>query len=86
MFALIVASHKLRQYFQANPILVMMDQLIKKSMKQPEAAGRMIQWAIELSQFDIEYHPRTAIKAQVLVDFITKFTFPNKDSLTNEAE
>ena len=31
VFALIVASHKLRQYFQANPILVMMDQPIRKS-------------------------------------------------------
>ena len=42
IFALIVASRKLRQYFQENPILVMTDQTIKKSMKQPEAAGRMI--------------------------------------------
>ena len=41
-FALIVASRKLRQYFQANPIPVMTDQLIKKSMKQPEAVGRMV--------------------------------------------
>ena len=85
-FALIVASCKLRQYFQANPILVMTDQPTKKSINKPEAAGRMVQWAIELSQFDIEYHPRTAIKAQALVDFITEFTFPDKDSLTNEAE
>ena len=48
-FALIVASCKLRQYFQANPILVMTDQPIKKSMNKPEAAGRMVHWAIELS-------------------------------------
>ena len=41
-FALIVASRKLRQYFQANLILVMTDQPIKKSMKQLEVAGRMI--------------------------------------------
>ena len=41
-FALIVASRKLRQYFQVNPILVMMDQLIKKSTNKPEATGRMI--------------------------------------------
>ena len=62
-FALIVASCKLRQYFQANPILVMTDLPIKKSMNRPEAAGRMVQWAIKLSQFDIEYLPRTTIKA-----------------------
>ena len=48
-FALIVASRKLRPYFQANPIIVMTDQPIKKAMNKPEAAGRMVQWAIELS-------------------------------------
>ena len=34
----------------------------------------MVQWAIELSQFDVEYRPRTAIKAQALADFIAEFT------------
>ena len=55
-------------------------------MNKPEAAGRMVQWAIELSQFDIEYHPRTAIEAQALADFIAKFTLPDEDSLKNEIE
>ena len=64
----------------------MTDQPIKKSMNKPEAAGRMVQWTIELSQFDIEYHPRTAIKAQALADFIVEFTFPDEDRLTNEVE
>ena len=77
-----MASRKLRQYFQANPILVMTDQPIKKSMNKPEAVGRMVQWAIELSQFDKEYLPRTAIKAQALVDFITEFTFLDEDNRT----
>ena len=36
----------------------------------------MVQWAIELSQFDVEYRPRIAIKAQALTDFITEFTTP----------
>ena len=38
-FALIVASKKLSPYFQANPILVMMNQPIKKAMNEPKAAG-----------------------------------------------
>ena len=54
--------------------MVMMNQLIKKFMNKPEATRRMVQWAIELSQFDIEYYPRTAIKAQALADFIAEFT------------
>ncbi|XP_030949853.1 uncharacterized protein LOC115973743 [Quercus lobata] len=75
-FALIMASRKLRPYFQANPIIVMTDQPIKKAMNKPEAARRMVQWAVELSQFDIKYHPRTAIKAHALADFIAEFTVP----------
>ena len=41
-FALIVASRKLRPYFQANPIIVIMDQPIKKAMNKLEAAGQMV--------------------------------------------
>ena len=55
-------------------------------MNKLEATGRMVQWAIELSQFDIEYHPKTAIKAQALADFIAEFTLPDKNNLTNETE
>ena len=46
----------------------------------------MIQWAIELSQFDIKYLPRTAIKAQALADFIAEFTFPDKSSPTDNVK
>ena len=76
----------MRPYFQANPILVMTDRPIRKSMNKPEATRRMVQWAIELSQFDIEYYPRTAIKAQALVDFVTEFTLPEDDNPTNKTE
>ena len=79
-FALITVSRKLRHYFEAHVINVMMDHPLKKVMNRLEAAGRLIQWAIELSEFDIRYQPRHAIKAQALADFIPKFT-PNYDDL-----
>ena len=73
VFALITASRKLRHYFQAHAIVVMMDHPLKKSMNKLEAAGRLIQWAIELSEFDVKYQLRNAIKAQALADFIAEF-------------
>ena len=73
-FALITASKKLRHYFQAHFINVMTDHLLKKVMNKLEAAGRLIQWAIELSEFDIRYQPKNAIKAQALANFIAEFT------------
>ena len=30
-------------------------------------------WAVELSELDIQYCPRTAIKEQVVPDFIAEF-------------
>ena len=56
----------------------MTDQPIKKAMNKPKAVGRMVQWAIELSQFDIKYRLRTAVKAQALADFIAEFTIPKQ--------
>ena len=44
----------------------------------------MVQWAIELSQFNIEYLPRTAIKAQALTDFIAEFTAPKHEENQEE--
>ena len=33
-----------------------------------------MKWAIELSEFDIRYKPRIAIKGEILADFIMEFT------------
>ena len=66
--------------------MVMIDQPIRKSMNKLEVVGRMLQWAVELSQFDIEYHPRTAIKVQALVNFVAEFTIPNEKEILDESK
>ena len=83
-FALITASRKLRHYFQAHIINVMTDHPLKKAMNKLEAARHLIQWVVELSEFDIRYQPRHAIKAQALADFIAEFTSNYND--LNEIE
>jgi hypothetical protein len=39
-----------------------------------EAVGRTTKWACELEAHDIIFRPRTAIKTQALVDFISEWT------------
>ena len=73
-FALVMASRKLRHYFQAIVINVLTNHTLKKAMNNLKAVGRLIQWAIELNKFDVRYQPRSTIKSQVLADFIAKFT------------
>ena len=73
-FAPVTVARKLKSYFQAHTIIVLTDQPLKRVMSNPEAAGRMALWAIELSEFDIQYCPRTAIKGQVVAYFIAEYT------------
>ena len=61
-FALVTVAYKLKLYFQAHTVNVLTDKPLRRAMSNPEAAGRLALWAIELSEFDIWYRPRTAIK------------------------
>ena len=74
VLALVTTARRLRPYFQAHTIEVPTDQPMKQVLHKPESSGRLVKWAVELSEFDIRYKPRTAIKGQVLADFIAKFT------------
>ena len=54
-FSLVTAVRKLKPYFQAYIINVLIDYPLKKAMNKLEAAGRLIQWAVELSEFNVRY-------------------------------
>ena len=47
---------------------------MKKAMSSPEAVGRMALWAIKLSEFDVQYRPRTAVKGKIVANFIVEYT------------
>ena len=74
ILALVTAAQKLRPYFQVHTIEIPTEYSMKQVLHKPETLGRMMKWAIELSEFDIKYKPKTAIKGQVLADFVMEFT------------
>ncbi|XP_077221030.1 uncharacterized protein LOC143854808 [Tasmannia lanceolata] len=77
-YALVMAARKLRPYFQAHTIKVLTDQSLRQVLHRPDISGRLVKWAVELSEFDIQYVPRPAIKAQVLADFVAECTIPQQ--------
>ena len=74
ILTLVTAARKLHPYFQAHTIEVQTEYSMKQVLHKPETSGRLMKWALELSEFDIRYKPKTAIKGQVLADFIMEFT------------
>ncbi|XP_034203566.1 uncharacterized protein LOC117618046 [Prunus dulcis] len=72
--ALVVSARRLRPYFQAHGIKVLTNQPLRQVLKKPEISGRLIKWAIELGEFDIQFVPRPAEKGQAVADFISELT------------
>ena len=81
--ALRTATQKLRPYFQAHPITVLTNQPLRNVLHKPDITGRMLQWAIELSEYGIDYQPRLSLKGQVMADFIAEL--PEARALDKES-
>ncbi|KAL0716288.1 hypothetical protein Bca4012_065610 [Brassica carinata] len=80
-FAVITSARKLRPYFQSHAIVVLTTFPLRIILHSPSQSGRLAKWAIELSEYDVEYRPRTCAKSQVLADFLVEL--PTRD-MTNE--
>ena len=70
-----IAVRKLRPYFQAHFVTVLTDQSLRQILQKPEYSGRLTKWSIELSEYDISFEPRRAIKRQALANFIVECTY-----------
>ncbi|KAG7538977.1 Integrase catalytic core [Arabidopsis suecica] len=70
--AVVTSARKLRPYFQSHPIEVLTNQPLRTILHSPNQSGRLAKWAVELSEYDIEYKSRVSMKAQVLADFLTE--------------
>ena len=62
ILALVTTSRKLQPYFQEHIVEVPTEYPMKQILHKPKTSGRLIKWAIELSEFDIRYKPRTEVK------------------------
>jgi hypothetical protein len=70
----VLARRKLRHYFEAHPVTVVSSFPLGEIIRNPDAAGRIAKWSMELMGEMLAYAPRKAIKSQILADFITKWT------------
>ena len=58
----------------SHPVMVVMTFPLGEVIQNRDATGRIAKWALELMGQGISYAPRTAIKSQVLADFIAEWT------------
>ena len=52
----------------------LIEHLLKSLLRSADFSGRITKWGTQLGVYDIKYKPRTAIKGQILADFIAEFS------------
>jgi hypothetical protein len=65
----VLARRKLRHYFEAHLVAVVFSFLLVEIIRNPDAAGRIAKWSVELMGETLAYAPHKAIKSQILADF-----------------
>jgi len=72
--AVVLSARRLHHYFQSFTVIMMTDLSIRKVLQKPNDVGRMVCWAVELSEFDVQYEPKGPIKGQVYADFVAELS------------
>jgi hypothetical protein len=57
LYALLITSRKLRQYFQTHKIVVPSSFPLGEIIRNRNTNGRIVKWSVELGEFDIEFCP-----------------------------
>ena len=78
-----MASRKLQHYFQAHEITVVTRFPLQGILRNPEATGRIVEWALELSIFGLKFESTSTIQSRALAEFIAEWT-PTPDEETRE--
>jgi hypothetical protein len=76
-YAVIMSVRKLRHYFEAHTIILLTNQSLNDIFDNRDSSGRISKWAMELSEYVVDFEKRSAIKLQILVDFVALWMKPS---------
>ena len=83
--AIVYASQRLHHYFLAYEIhLMKKSHAIKASLLQPILFGRISQWLLQLSQYDLKVGRPKAVKSQAIADLLAQLPGEKEFPLDNE--
>jgi hypothetical protein len=82
LYAVLMASRKIRHYFQSHNIIATSSQPLKDIIRNREASGQIGKWVAELNEFIIYFVHRSSIQSHTLADFIADWTLGSQDEAT----
>jgi ribosomal protein L21E len=76
-YVVVMSARKLQHYFEAHKVKVLTNQSLNDIFRNHNYSGRIGKWAMKLSEHVIDFEKRSAIKSQVLADFIADWMEPS---------
>jgi hypothetical protein len=76
LYTLLIASRKLRHYFQGHPIKVIMDRPMEQILQNPNVTGRVEELVVELQPFEIAFETTKVIKSKDVTEFTAEWSNP----------
>jgi hypothetical protein len=76
-YAVIMSAKKLCHYFQAHTIKVLTNQPLNDIFDNKDSSGRISKWAMELSEYLVDFEKRSVIKPHILADFVAEWMEPS---------
>ncbi|KAG7564288.1 Retrotransposon gag domain [Arabidopsis suecica] len=90
-----IAFQELKEYLTSGAILAKPEEgetlylyvsaPLRTVLHSPNQFGRIAKWAIELSEYDVEYRSMPSLKSQVLADFMTELSPDVIDNVPEES-
>lgn len=74
VYTLVMASQKLKHYFNVHPIIVPTNFSIRYILSNREVTWRIGKWAAEMVPFDLSFVACNSVKSLVLADFVVEWT------------
>jgi hypothetical protein len=75
-YAVIMCSRKPSHYFEAHHIRVLTNKPLYDIFHNQDSSERIGKWATELSEYVIDFKRCSAIKSQILTDFMAEWMEP----------
>ena len=66
IYAILIASRKLRHYFQAHRVVVVTSYPLRAILHNSNATGNIAKWETELAEFQLDFQPRHAVRSFAL--------------------
>jgi hypothetical protein len=75
-YTVVMSARKFCEYFEAHKVRVLINQQLNDIFETMDSPDRIAKWAMELFEHVVDFEKRSAIKSQVLADFIADWTEP----------